>query len=71
MQVKDMTDEQLKNLIQFTLEQVLEEFFGDPDEGKKLKEAVKQRLIESCQRTEAGEGGIPLAEAVKKLGLNC
>lgn len=70
MQVKDMTDEQLKNLIRFTLEEVLEEFFGDPDEGKELKADVKQQLIELQQRRAAGDRGIPAEDAYKKLGLH-
>lgn len=70
MQVKDMTVEQLTNLIRHTVEQCLDEYFGDPDEGKEIKEEVRQRLLESRKRTEAGERGIPMAEVIEKLGLN-
>jgi len=70
MQVKEMTVEQLTDLIRHTVEQCLDEYFGDPDEGKEIKEEVKQQLIESLNRTKAGERGIPLDEAVKKLGLD-
>jgi hypothetical protein len=70
MQVKDMTTDELKALIRHTVEQTLEEFFGDPDEGKEIKEEVKPRLIESRKRREAGVRGIPAEEVAKKLGLN-
>lgn len=70
MQVKDMTVDQLKALIQETVEQTLEEFFGDPDEGKEIREEVKQRLLESLKQRKAGERGIPAEEVYQKLGLN-
>jgi len=68
MQVKDMTIDQLRDLIRPTVEQCLEEYFGDPDSGLEVKEEVKQKLLES-QRKQAGESGIPLGEIYKKLGV--
>ena len=50
MQVKDMTVEQLRDLIRHTVEQCLEEYFGDPDSGLEVKEEVKQKLLESIKR---------------------
>lgn len=70
MQVKDMTVEQLQNLVRHTVEQCLEEYFGDPYRGEEIKEEVKQRLLESMKKTQAGERGIPVEEAYKKLGIN-
>lgn len=42
-----MTVEQLRDLIQHTVEQCLEEYFGDPDAGLEVKKEVKQKLLES------------------------
>jgi len=70
MQVKDMTVEELKRLIRYQVEEVLEEWLGDPDEGKEVKEEVKQQLIEMRRRREAGSRGIPAEEVYKKLGIN-
>ncbi|HIK09926.1 MAG TPA: hypothetical protein IGS52_06620 [Oscillatoriaceae cyanobacterium M33_DOE_052] len=53
MQVKDMTVEQLQDLIRHTVEQCLEEYFGDPDAGLVVKEEVKQQLLASLQRQAA------------------
>ena len=50
MQVKDMTVEQLRDLIRHTVEQCLEEYFGDRDAGLEVKEEVKQKLLESMPR---------------------
>ena len=58
MKVKDMTVEQLRDLIRHTVEQCLEEYFGDPDSGLEVKEEVKQKLLESLKRKQAGESGI-------------
>ncbi len=50
MQVKDMTVEQLRDLIRHTVEQCLEEYFGDPDVGLEVREEVKLKLLESMNR---------------------
>lgn len=52
MQVKDMTVEQLQDLIRHTVEQCLEEYFGDPDAGLVVKKEVKQQLLASLQRQQ-------------------
>lgn len=70
MQIKDMTADELKTLIRETVEETLEEFLGDPDEGKQIREEVKQRLLQSRKRREAGIRGVPAEEVAKKLGLN-
>jgi hypothetical protein len=67
MQVKDMTVEQLTDLMRHIVEQCLEEYFGDPDAGKEIKAEVKQRLIEFMQEKEAGKRGIPAEEVYQKL----
>ncbi|MCC3409540.1 MAG: hypothetical protein JGK17_29105 [Microcoleus sp. PH2017_10_PVI_O_A] len=58
MQVKDMTVEQLRDLIRDTVEQCLEESFGDRDAGLEVKEKVKQKLLESIERKQAGESSV-------------
>jgi hypothetical protein len=70
MQVKDLTVEELKLLIQETVAETIQSLLIDPDEGKQLKPEVKQQLLDSLQRTQAGEHGIPAEEVAKKLGLN-
>lgn len=37
-----MTTEQLQSLIRSTIDEILDEYFGDPDEGKEMKESFKQ-----------------------------
>ena len=69
MQIKDMNSEQLKALIENTIDETLESYLGDPDEGKILKEEVKQRLLAIKQRREVGKKGIPAAEVYQRLGI--
>lgn len=69
MQVKDMTVDQLRDLIRHTVEQCLEEYFGDPDSGLEVKEEVKHKLLESLKRKQAGESSIPAGEVYHKIGI--
>jgi len=70
MQVKDLTVEELKQLIQETLTETLEVMLSDPDQGQEIKPTVKQELVKSLQRTQAGDRGIAADEVAKKLGLD-
>jgi hypothetical protein len=69
MQVKDLTVEELKLLIQETVAETLHTLLTDPDQGKELKPEVKQQLLNSLKRTQAGEQGVSAEEVARKLGL--
>ncbi|WP_292754016.1 hypothetical protein [Nostoc sp. NMS4] len=64
-----MTIEELKLLIQETVAETIQSLLVDPDEGKQIKPEVKQQLLDSLQRTQSGERGIPAEEVAKNLGL--
>lgn len=68
MQVKDLTIEELKFLIQETVAETIQSLLIDPDKGK-IKPEVRQQLLDSLQLTQAGERGISAKEVAKKLGL--
>jgi hypothetical protein len=69
MQVKDLTVEELKFLIQETVTETLQAMLTDPDEGKQLKPEVRQQLLKSLEKTQAGERGVAAEEVAKRLGL--
>lgn len=69
MQVKDLTVEELKLLIQETVAETIQSLMIDPDEGKQIKPEVKRQLLHSLQCTQAGDRGISAEEVAKKLGL--
>jgi len=69
VKVKDLTSEELKSLIQETVEEAMLELLGDPDRGLGLAEDVKKRLQRSLEHLEQGEQVIPAEEVVKRAGL--
>jgi hypothetical protein len=70
MQVKELTVEELKILIQETVAETIQSILLDPDQDKEVKPEVKQQLLDSLRRTKKGERGISAEEVAKKLGLN-
>ena len=70
MQVKDLTLDELKTLIRETVEETLEEFLPDLDEGKTVKEKFKQQLLEIRKLREKGVRGISTEEVMQRLGLS-
>jgi hypothetical protein len=69
MQVKDLTVDELKLLIQETVTETIQSLLFDPDADQQLKPEIKQQLLASLQRTQKGERGISAEEVAKNLGL--
>ncbi len=69
VKVKDLTSEELKSLIQETVEEAMLELLGDPDRGLRLAEDVKKRLQRSLDHLQQEEQVIPAEEVVKRAGL--
>ncbi|AFZ23204.1 hypothetical protein Cylst_0878 [Cylindrospermum stagnale PCC 7417] len=69
MQVKDLTIDELKALIRETVMEAINEILPDPDEGKTVKEELKQHLLEIRKRRETGVRGISSEEVMHRLGL--
>ncbi len=71
--IKDLSVDDLKilieNTVKATIEQTLDEYLEDSDFQQNLKPEVKQRLIESQQKTEAGEKGVSLTEVINQLKI--
>ena len=70
MQVKDLSVEDFKFLIQETVTETVQSLLSDPDVDKRLKPEVAQFLADSLQRTRNGERGISAEEVAQRLGLN-
>jgi hypothetical protein len=67
--VKDLTVEELKELIEESVERKLLELLYDPDEGLELREEVKGRLRRGLARERKGLRGTTIEEVTKRLGL--
>jgi hypothetical protein len=61
--------DELKQLIEATVEWKLSEMLGDPDEGLELREEIKTRLRRSLKAEREGARGIPAQEVAAQLGL--
>ena len=69
IRVAELTVDELKQIIQETVEQKLSEMLGDPDEGLELREGIKARLRRSLEAQRRGTRGIPAQEVAAQLGL--
>ena len=70
MQVKELTIDELKLLIQETVAETIQSLLVDSDDDRPIKPDVKQQLLNSLRSTEAGERGVPAEEVARKLGLS-
>jgi hypothetical protein len=67
--VVEMTKDELRDLIEASVEKKLMELLGDPDEGLLIKKAIRERLARQKQDVAAGERGEPFEDVVRRLGL--
>ena len=66
MKVKELTVEQLKTLIEDAIEERLQEYLGDPDEGLEIREEIIQRLK---AHKESRKPRIPMEQVAKNHGI--
>ncbi len=64
-----MTAEALQTMIETTVKRVLDERWGDPDQGLEVRPEVLAELQEQDRRVAAGERGQPLSEVMRELRL--
>jgi len=67
--VAQMSKDELREMIEVTIEQKLLELLGDPDEGLEIKKSVRERLLRQKKAVAAGERGEPFEDVVRRLGL--
>lgn len=67
--VAQMSRDELREMIESSIEEKLLELLGDPDEGLELRKAVRERLLRQKKTVAAGERGEPFEEVVRRLGL--
>jgi predicted house-cleaning noncanonical NTP pyrophosphatase (MazG superfamily) len=66
VKVKELTVEQLKTLIEDTVEERLQEYLGDPDEGLEIREEIIQKLK---SHEASRKPRIPMEQVAKKYGI--
>ena len=67
--VAQMSKDELKAMLETTVEQKLLELLGDPDEGLEIRRSVRERLMRQKRAVAAGERGEPFEDVVRRLGL--
>ncbi|MGF1567252.1 MAG: hypothetical protein ACFCVD_04135 [Nodosilinea sp.] len=70
MQIKDLTIDEFKVIIRETVEDALQDLLLDPDQGRPLKDSIRQQLLSMQTRHSQGKRAIPLAQVMDELGLN-
>ena len=70
MKIAELTVEELRALIDETVEAKLEEMMGDPDFGLELRDEVKETLRTSLAAAERGEKRLSMDEVAGRLGLD-
>jgi hypothetical protein len=67
--VARMSKEELREMIEASIEQKLLEILGDPDEGLEIRKSVRERLLRQKKAVAKGERGEPFEDVVRRLGL--
>jgi len=67
--VAQMSQDELREMIESSVEQKLLELLGDPDEGLVLKKSVRTRLLRQQKAVVSGERGRALQDVARELGL--
>ena len=68
--VAQMSKDELRELIETSIEQKLLEMLGDPDEGLEIRKSLHDRLVRQQKAVATGERGQPLEDVVRQLGLD-
>ena len=67
--VADMTTEELRQLIDSTIEKKLVELLGDPDAGLEVRDDVRKCLLKQKRAVGEGERGESLENAARRIKL--
>jgi hypothetical protein len=67
--IAQMTKDEFREMIEVIIEQELAELLGDPDEGLKIRDAVRDRLLKQREAVAAGKRGETLENVIEELGL--
>ena len=67
--VAQMTKDELREMIETTVEQKLVELLGDPDEGLPMRKLIRDRLLRQKKAVATGERGEPFENVIRRIGL--
>ncbi len=67
--VAEMTQHELREMLDSVIDQKLTEILGDPDEGQEIRQVLRERLLRQKDEVAAGDRGQPFEDVVSELGL--
>jgi hypothetical protein len=68
--VAELTTDELREIIESSIERKLTEIFGDPDSGLEIRDSLREQLERQDEEFQRGKRGKPLTEVIKRLGLD-
>ncbi len=68
--VAELTTDELKELIESSIERKFTEMFGDPDAGLDVTDALREHLVRQAKDFQLGKKGKPLADVINRLELD-
>ena len=68
--IAQMTKEELREMIETSVEHKLLELLGDPDEGLEIRKTVRTRLLRQKKAVAAGERGRVLKGIAREFELD-
>ena len=68
--IAQMTKEELREMIETSVEHKLLELLGDPDEGLEIRKTVRTRLLRQKKAVAAGERGRALKDIAREFELD-
>ena len=70
LKVAEMSQDELREIIESSIERKLNEFFSDPDAALEINESLREQLLRQEEDFERGHRGKPLTDVIARLGLN-
>jgi hypothetical protein len=67
--VNQISKDELREMIETSIEKKLLEMLGDPDEGLPIRKSMRDRLMRQKKAVAKGERGESLESVTRRLGL--
>ena len=68
--VAEMSRDELREIIESSIERKLNEFFSDPDAGLEINESLRKQLLRQKEDFEQGQRGKAFTDVIAHLDLN-
>lgn len=68
--VAELTTDELREIIESSIERKLTEIFGDPDAGLEISDTLRLQLERQTEDFKNGKRGKPFEDVIKRLELD-